>query len=336
MLTVLTDKAPACADNAGTACAIAWKLTGSAWLAESSDTLIVKPMRILLIIAICLLARGLINRTIKRITDTRAGRKMPTILRPFKERLPNLMSDVDAVDLLGDRRRQRAQTIGSVLRSLVTWLVYAVMAMLVLAELNISLGPLLASAGIAGLAIGFGAQALVKDILSGMFMIMEDQYGVGDVVDLGETIGTIEMVGLRVTTVRDLQGTLWYVRNGEIIRVGNFSQSWAKVVLLIPLAPSVDVDAAADAIIAAAGDLADDPEWSHAILDRPEPQGLVDMTLDGSVYRLLLKTSSAEQWAVARELRRRVARALRQAGIAEELTGSRVYVRRDATRSEQK
>jgi small-conductance mechanosensitive channel len=330
VLTFSSSDPPDCATESGTACAMVWKATGLTWLSESSDILIVTPLRILIIIAICLIARGLINRGIKRLTNTTANGRVPAILRPFKERVPNLMSDTDTTELLGDRRRQRAHTIGSVLRSLVTWLVYATMLMLVLAELNVNLGPLLASAGVAGLAIGFGAQALVKDVISGLFMIMEDQYGVGDSVDLGEAIGTVEVVGLRVTTLRDMHGTLWYVRNGEIIRVGNQSQSWANVVLDIPLSSSVDLDTAATAISAAAGEMAEDPTWSTLILEAPDAQGVVDINVDATVFRVIVKTTSADQWAVGRELRRRVSHALRASGISEAMSESRVYVRRSS------
>ena len=327
MLTdfLLSDDAPACASDEGSACGLIWKATRSPWLAESADTLIVLPLRILMIIAICLIARGLINRTIKRLTQTSANGRVPAILRPFKERVPNLMSDADAMELLGDRRRQRAETIGSVMRSLVSWLIYAIMFMLILDEFGVNLGPLLASAGVAGLAIGFGAQALVKDVISGIFMIMEDQYGVGDAVDLGEASGTVEVVGLRVTTIRDIQGTLWYVRNGEIIRVGNQSQGWAKVILDIPLPPSTDVEKAQEAISAAATELSEEEQWAASILDKPEVQGVVNITIDGMTFRLALKTTSEDQWAIGRELRRRVSASLQEAGIITPFTG-RVFV----------
>ncbi|TQL75565.1 small conductance mechanosensitive channel [Stackebrandtia endophytica] len=328
VLRLFTTDVPACAVTEGSACQLIWNMTSNVWLAESSDWLVVRPLRILIIIVVCLLVRGVVNRSIKRLTTPRETGKTPAILRPFRERIPNLMADTDAHELMGDRRRARASTIGSVLRSLVTWLVYAIMFMLVLAEFDVNLGPLLASAGVVGLAIGFGAQALVKDVLSGIFLIMEDQYGVGDLVDLGESVGTVEVVGLRVTTIRDLQGTLWYVRNGEIIRVGNHSQSWANVVLDIPLGPSVDVDDAAEVIGTAVNEVVSDPEWSDAVLAEPELQGVSDITVDGSKFRVLVKSDSGRQWALGRELRGRISHALQEAGVAQDLAGNRVYVRR--------
>ena len=129
-----------------------------------------------------------------------------------------------ATGALHERRRQRTETLGTVLRSLVTATVFSVAFVMILDELAIPIAPLLASAGVAGVALGFGAQSLVKDFISGVFMLVEDQYGVGDVIDTGEAIGTVEDVTLRVTRLRDGNGVVWYVRNGEIVRVGNRSQ----------------------------------------------------------------------------------------------------------------
>ena len=151
---------------------------------------------------------------------------MPALLRPLRERLPD---SHDATTVFRERRRQRAEAIGSVLRSFATAVVFSIAVLLILGELGVNLGPLLASAGIAGVALGFGAQNLVKDFIAGLFMLLEDQYGVGDVVDLGEASGTVEAVGLRITTIRDGRGVVWYIRNGEIVRVGNKSQGWAVV-----------------------------------------------------------------------------------------------------------
>src|SRR4029077_3961131 len=134
-----------------------------------------------------------------------------------------------------ERRRQRAEALGSVLRSFVSVTIFSIAIMLILGELGVNLAPLIASAGIAGVALGFGAQNLVKDFITGLFMLLEDQYGVGDVVDVGEASGTVEAVGLRITTIRDARGVLWYIRNGEIVRVGNRSQGWALVVVDVPV-----------------------------------------------------------------------------------------------------
>jgi small-conductance mechanosensitive channel len=186
---------------------------------------------------------------------------------------------------------------------------------MILAELGFDLGPILASAGIVGVAVGFGAQNLIKDFLNGMFMILEDQYGVGDVIDAGEATGTVEAVGLRTTRLRDVQGTVWHIRNGEVIRVGNKSQGWARALLDIPVAWDTDVEQVRDAVKAAADSVWQDEEWSDKIVEEPEVWGVEDMGSAGLVIRLAVKTAPLEQWKVGRELRVRVKAALDAAGI---------------------
>lgn len=127
-------------------------------------------------------------------------------------------------ELIAARVVARARTMGSVLSNLITWGIFTLALSAILSELGIAVGALIAGAGVLAAALGFGAQHLVKDMIAGLFIVFEDQYGVGDRVDLGEASGTVENVGLRVTQVRDVTGTLWYVRNGEILRVGNSSQ----------------------------------------------------------------------------------------------------------------
>src|SRR5262249_4059174 len=155
------------------------------------------------------------------------------VAMPLPERMSEALTESTTVRT--ERRRQRAQALASVLRSFVSISVFVIAIMLILGELGVNLAPLLASAGIAGIALGFGAQNLVKDFIAGLFMLLEDQYGVGDIVDLGEASGTVEAVGLRITTVRDVRGVLWYIRNGEIVRVGNRSQGWALIIVDVPV-----------------------------------------------------------------------------------------------------
>nr|BFE75966.1 hypothetical protein GCM10020092_092670 [Actinoplanes digitatis] len=199
--------------------------------------------------------------------------------------------------------RQRAEAIGSVLSSFVTAVVFTIATLLVLGELGFNLAPLLASAGIVGVAVGFGAQSLVKDLIAGLFMLLEDQYGVGDTVDLGDAIGIVETVGLRVTTVRDMQGVLWYVRNGEIIRVGNKSQGWAMVVIDVPIG-FVNSEEATAVLRAAALALAEEPSHSTEFLEPPEVIGVDQLTVDGAVIRTIAKTTATSRITIQRELRR--------------------------------
>ncbi|MET1156670.1 mechanosensitive ion channel domain-containing protein [Arthrobacter sp.] len=213
------------------------------------------------------------------------------------------------------RRAQRSKTIGSVLRSITTIVLATLTILMVLTELQFNLGPLLASAGIAGVAIGFGAQTLVKDYLSGLFMVAEDQYGIGDVVDLGEASGTVESVGLRVTQVRAVDGTLWHVRNGEILRVGNSSQGWARAVLDIPVPYDSDVEKVSELILRTAMELRMDEDNRRLILDDPEVWGVEALTGESVVIRLAIRTKPLEQWAIARKMRARLKAALAEEGL---------------------
>jgi small conductance mechanosensitive channel len=177
---------------------------------------------------------------------------------------------------------------------------------MVLSEVGMDVAPILASAGVLGLAIGFGAQNLVKDFLSGVMMMVEDQYGVGDAVDLGEAVGTVEHVGLRVTRVRDVDGTVWYVRNGEILRVGNQSQNWARTVLDINVGYREDLVRVRRVLEEVAHGLWEDEDYSGVVIEEPEVWGVENLSPDGVVMRVTLKTAPMEQWQVAREMRARI------------------------------
>jgi small conductance mechanosensitive channel len=184
--------------------------------------------------------------------------------------------------------------------------VFTVLVIMVLAELGYNIAPILAGAGVLGVAVGFGSQSLVKDFLSGVFMLVEDQYGVGDVVDLGSATGTVEAVSLRVTRLRDVDGTVWYVRNGEILRVGNMSQNWARTVLDIPVDYSEDLVHVREVLTEVAHDLWIDDEYQKVIIEEPEVWGVQSLDADSVVVRVTLKTAPMEQWNVAREMRERV------------------------------
>jgi small conductance mechanosensitive channel len=188
----------------------------------------------------------------------------------------------------------------------VTGIVVAVFTTMILAELSVDVAPIVASAGILGLALGFGAQSLVSDFLAGTFMIFEDQYGVGDEIDLGEAVGTVEAISLRVTRLRDINGTVWYVRNGEISRVGNMSQNWARTVLDISVAYHEDLVKVRRVLQEVAHDLWDDEDFKGRIIEEPSVWGVQDLGFDGVVIRVALKTAPLEQWSVAREMRQRI------------------------------
>jgi len=214
-----------------------------------------------------------------------------------------------------ERVKQRAGALGAVLRSVASIAVYGIAFIMVLGEFDVSIGPLLASAGIAGVALGFGAQSLVRDFLSGIFILIEDQYGVGDIVDLGEATGTVEEVSLRITRVRDVQGTLWHVPNGEIRRVGNQSQLWARVILDVEVAYDTDIVAASKVVKEAADSVWREGSEATPILEEPELWGVENFGPDAIVLRLAVKTEPGRQWAVSREVRLRLKRAFDEHGI---------------------
>jgi small conductance mechanosensitive channel len=320
---------PSCAGSGF--CEFVYHQTGLTWLAESSYWVLVKPLTILLIIILALVARWLIHRTIDKLirhtlTDdddaeaTAEASNGFSLLRPLRNRIPS------SLVIPSERRAQRARALGSVLRSFASFTIFVVTLMLILGEIGVALGPLLASAGVAGLAIGFGAQNLVKDFLAGLFMLLEDQYGIGDVVDVGDVTGTVEAVGLRITTLRDGHGVLWYVRNGEIVRVGNKSQGWALVIVDVPVG-FVSVEQATQVLRDAAAALAEDPALHDDIIGEPEVLGVEQITADGAVVRTTVKTASSAQWRIGRELRHRLTDALERAGIAAQIKAGRLYIR---------
>jgi small conductance mechanosensitive channel len=305
-------------------CTFLYERTGLSWLADTGYYTLVKPARILFIIVAALVLRYMIRRMIKRITRGAGAEPRPGVFQPLRERMPSSLRE--ATSMRSERRTQRAQALGSVLQSIASVTIFSVAAMMVLSEIGMNLAPLLASAGIAGVALGFGAQNLVKDFIAGLFMLLEDQYGVGDVIDIGEVSGTVEAVGLRITTIRDVRGVLWYIRNGEIVRVGNRSQGWAVVVLDVPIG-FAGVEEATQVLRTAAAALAEDPEFADLLLEPPEVLGVEQISIDGAVIRATAKTSSATQAQVGRELRRRLTGALEAAGITAHLSAGRMYVR---------
>jgi small conductance mechanosensitive channel len=188
-------------------------------------------------------------------------------------------------------------------------------AIMVLAEFGVDLAPILASAGIIGVAVGFGAQNLVKDFLSGMFMLLEDQYGVGDIVDVGQASGTVETVGLRITTLRDGNGTLWYVRNGEILRVGNKSQGFAVAVADLLLAHNADIGQAVELATRAASAAVADPEVAEYVLEEPEVVGIEKVGPEGVTFRVTARTAPGQQFGVQRALITTLTEAFDRAGL---------------------
>ncbi|GLY96821.1 mechanosensitive ion channel protein MscS [Actinoplanes sp. NBRC 103695] len=309
--------------NADALCRQVYDLTGNQWLANSSYVIILKPLRVIGIILAAMLIRWIIHRAIQRLANSTSRASMPALLKPLKERTAQTAEEGTFIP---ERRRQRAEAIGSVLRSFVTAIVFTIAVLLVMGEFGFNLAPLLASAGIVGVALGFGAQSLVKDLIAGLFMLLEDQYGVGDSVDLGDASGVVESVGLRITTVRDARGVLWYVRNGEILRVGNKSQGWAMVVIDIPIG-FVNSEEAMSVMRTAALRVAEDPAHATEFLEPPDVVGVETITVDGATIRTIAKTTADGQIAVQRELRRALSESLETSGISGRIAASRLLPR---------
>ncbi|TCO50722.1 mechanosensitive ion channel family protein [Actinocrispum wychmicini] len=303
----LLNEAPNCTNDM---CKAVLDMTGNAWLSAAVGWLANAPLRILVILLVAFLVRLVARRTIDGLARGATNGKTPKLLRPLKERAPQAVGA-----LISERRQQRAQTIASVMKSVVSFVVWGLAFMLILGEIGIELGPIIASAGIVGVALGFGAQNLVKDFLSGVFMMLEDQYGVGDIVDLGPATGTIESVGLRVTTLRDVNGTVWYVRNGEINRVGNSSQGFAVAVVDVPLGYGADIETATEVIGRTATEAAGAEPLSEDVLEPPDVLGVDKVTPENITVRLTVKVRAGRQWAVQRALRARIIPALEEAGI---------------------
>jgi small conductance mechanosensitive channel len=295
--------------------AFEWTETNRHWLVEA-------PIRIVAYILVALIVRLLLHRMIDRATiarpkkgnsgDAQEQAKKPPLLRYLRDRASASPNGVRAAE----RRQQRAHTIGSVLKSTVSIVLLVWVVLSVLSVLGVNIAPFIASAGVVGLAIGFGAQNLVKDFVSGVFMLLEDQYGVGDTVDLGEVTGEVQSVGLRITTVRDIDGTLWYVRNGEIARVGNMSQDYAVARVEVPVALTADLDRAEQVALDAAHAVIADPAMAGKVLGEPDMLGVQELSPDLLKLRMTVKTRPNAQWSVQRRLRRQVLRAYDEHGIA--------------------
>jgi len=219
------------------------------------------------------------------------------------------------VALVDERRKQRVRALGAILRSAASVTIFSIAGFAVLGDLGINLAPLLASASVVGLAVGFGAQSLVRDYLAGIFMLVEDQYGVGDVITVGAATGTVENVTLRITRVRDVKGIVWHIRNGAIETVGNESQGWARAVIDYPVPYEADLATIRTLLAQTGEEMWNEPAWRAVILEAPEVWGAQEISGTEVTMRIVAKTAPLHQWEVEREMRARVKTTLHAAGI---------------------
>ncbi len=324
--------ADACGDDPTWICRQVLESTDSEGWARASDVLVAKPAHILLILVVAWVANRLLHRAIRRFTERIANPEAQERIQRLRHHAPDALQSHGAQSL---RSAARATTLSHLLRSATSAVVWTIAGAMILGELGVALGPLIAGAGIAGVALGFGAQSLVKDFISGTFMLIEDQYGVGDIIDAGEATGTVEAVSLRTTRLRDVNGTVWHIPNGNILRIGNMSQQWARALLDVSLATDTAVDHAQEVIKRVADSVWNDPEWRGDILEEPEVWGVEKLGPDAIVIRLVVKTKPSEQFTVMRELRRRLLDAFAAEGVELPDPGRIVWVQREAGTSQE-
>lgn len=228
-------------------------------------------------------------------------------------------------------REKRARTLASVLRAVGTTLVLTIAVMMALREIGLDITPLIAGAGVAGLAIGFGAQSLIKDVIAGFFILLEDQFHVGDVIQVGEVGGQVERMSLRMTILRDLKGTVHFIPNGEIKIASNLTKEWSRAVLEVGVSYDEDVDRVMAILTEVAQSLADDQTFGKLVLEPPQVVGVEALADSQVTIRLLARTLPLKQWDVARELRRRIKVRFDQEGVQIPYP-HRVVITRPATR----
>ena len=288
-----------------------YRRTHNEVLARAADWLIARPLKIALIIVLAVVASWLLRRVIGRfIAGVERAAVHPGIGRPGDSNASLMVTSP-----LGERAKLRAETLGAVLQSLGRAVIVVIAGLTILGELDINLGPLLAGAGIVGVAVGFGSQTLVRDFLSGVFMLLEDQFGVGDQIDAGEASGIVEGVSLRTTRLRDVHGTVWHIPNGEIKRVGNKSQEWSRAVLDVEVSHGTDIARAQDVIKGVADEVWHDERWAPVILEEPEVWGVEGIGSTGITIRLVVKTRPGDQPPLLRALRIAISDAFQRAGI---------------------
>ncbi len=321
----------ACGDDPNLLCEWVFDRTDHQTWARLADWFVDRPLRILFIIVFAWFINRVLGRVVTRFAEELAERSGRDPVREAEDaEVDNpLLRTVERLRLTSEqegRSKRRALTLGAMMRSFVGIAVWTTAIVMILGELGVSLGPLIASAGIAGIAIGFGAQSLVRDVLAGAFVIIEDQYGVGDVIDAGDATGVVEEVGFRTTKIRDIEGVLWTIPNGTISRVGNHSQVWSRVVFDIDVAYDTDLDAACAVMKTVLDDCWHAQSGATTIIEEPEVLGVQSFGPDAVTIRAIAKTDPSEQWATARWVRGELKKAFDAAGIVIPFPQRRVWV----------
>ena len=317
----------ACGENTGWFCERVFEWTGSKRWAHAAEWFIAKPLSILLIVVgagiVAMIVRRMISRSMDQLFAGSSEKK-----HSRKGKLRRRTSEVLlASEDTSVRTQARLETLTAVFRSIGTAFVWFLALLFILEVLGISLGPLLATAGIVGVALGFGTQTMVRDFISGFFIVAEDQFGVGDTIDVGGGAkGVVERITLRATHIRDPEGTMWHVANGQIMKVANKSQEWARALIDVVLPYDADISAVSNVMQEVADSVQADPEWSAKIMERAEIWGIQEFDADGVHVRMVIKTEPAAQFGVLRELRARMKETFDERGISFAYAGSPTQV----------
>jgi small conductance mechanosensitive channel len=318
----------ACGAEPSWSCELVFDLTGgNRFLAETADVLI--SLIVIAVVAFVLshVARRYFGRVVARVMapdKANAARQ----LQRLGEHASAFVAEPIGINEPDPRRQARYQSISLVVGSTTSIVIWSIAGITALGEVGLDLAPLIAGAGIAGIALGFGAQSLVKDCIAGLFMLIEDQYGVGDVVDLDEATGVVERISLRTTVLRSLDGTVWHVPNGEVSRVGNLSQLWSVAVVDVDVAYDCDLTAAREVILDGARRLVESEPWSDVVLDEPQVLGVEALAADGITLRMTVKVEPGAQWGLQRALREAIKAALDAADIEIPFPQRTLWIRR--------
>ncbi|MDO5032904.1 mechanosensitive ion channel family protein [Corynebacterium sp.] len=287
----------------------------SFWDNEMVQTwLVERPIHIAIILIIAIVAHWLLRRLITQLANNSI--KSGSLRSQIAPKRHRRQQDTALAKTHEARRVSRIQTLAGVGRSAVAIFIWVCAGLAILDKVGINIAPLVASAGVVGVALGFGAQSLVKDFLSGIFMLLEDQYGIGDCIDLGNGVfGDVESISLRITTVRDIDGALWYVRNGEILQVANHSDQYSVARIQVPAALSNDPEKAFSVIEQAAMEAAKEEGIREDLLSEPDVNGITSLEVDHMSFRISVKTLPGQQWSVQRKMQAKILNAMHRNGI---------------------
>ncbi len=329
----LLASADACYEQSGTLCSWVYDRTGgNETLATLTDWFVDKPIRVLIVIAIAYVASRLARRWVRQLVQRVVEPKTSPI-----ERLERIGIDVpDSLEPSepSARRSARAHSISVLLTSTLVVTIWVIALLTILGIIGIDLAPLLAGAGIAGVALGFGAQTLVRDCISGLFMLIEDQYGIGDVIDMGEATGVVEDISLRTTVLRGIDGTVWHVPNGVVQRVGNKSQLWSVAVVDVDVAYTTDLTVAKEALLAAAIEVCREERFAERTLEEPDVLGVEALAADGITLRMIIRVEPGSQWELQRAIREHVKQHFDAIGIEIPFPQRTVWMRTEEAAAE--